>query len=534
MAGARRSSREPGKSDPIAGATMPRWFAALHPLLFAAYAVLFLWTQNLGEADPRQVLVPLLVVVAGAGLLTLILGLILRERRRAAIVATPIVVGLTMYGHAVNVARPLGVPAIAHQVAWTILVLAALVVALRSPDRWIDALDTALDRIGALLVIVTLVVIVPFEVQSLTSRASVERATMPPATTTAAKRDVYWLVFDRYGSDRSLELAYDIDNDLTPWLVDQGFDVLADSHANYIRTVLSMSTTVQMSHLERIAASQGAASRDLAPVIEGLQDPPVARQFKALGYRYLHVGVHHDPTRADRGADVNLNVSLSPVDFVEALYDASAGPAIARRLRLEGGDVARERQFRYNTYGLDAVEGLRDEPGPKFVMGHILLPHPPMVFDRDGSFMDAADTAAMPFIEQYQRQLDFTNRRIREIVSGLLALPEDRRPIIILQADEGPFPGSYGRQRRSSTDWAAGASGDDLEIKFGILNAWYLPGGEDLGLDPSMTAINTFPTLFTRYFGLDYELLPDRVYSSHDWFRPYDLTDVTDRLPSIR
>jgi hypothetical protein len=66
------------------------------------------------------------------------------------------------------------------------------------------------------------------------------------------------------------------------------------------------------------------------------------------------------------------------------------------------------------------------------------------------------------------------------------------------------------------------------------MNAWYLPGGEDLGLYPTMTAINTFPVLFSRYFGIDYPLLPDRVYSSHDWSHPYDLTDITDRLPSLR
>ena len=49
-----------------------------------------------------------------------------------------------------------------------------------------------------------------------------------------------------------------------------------------------------------------------------------------------------------------------------------------------------------------------------------------------------------------------------------------------------------------------------------------------------MTAINTFPMLFSRYFGLDYQLLPDTVYSSHDWLHPYDLTDITERLPSLR
>ena len=91
-------------------------------------------------------------------------------------------------------------------------------------------------------------------------------------------------------------------------------------------------------------------------------------------------------------------------------------------------------------------------------------------------------------------------------------MPEDERPIIILQADEGPWSGRATGDRKSTFDWAD-ASDDELEIKFGILNAWYVPGGEDLGLYPTMTSINTFPLLFNRYFGLDYPLLPDRVFA---------------------
>ena len=129
--------------------------------------------------------------------------------------------------------------------------------------------------------------------------------------------------------------------------------------------------------------------------------------------------------------------------------------------------------------------------------------------------------------------LAFTNRRIREIVEPLLALPEDEQPIIILQADEGPYPPSYTRLKHSDEDWDPQASGEDFEIKYGILNAWHVPG-EDLELDERMTAINTFPTLFSRYFGLDYESRPDRIYASHDWLRPYDLTDITNRMPSLQ
>jgi hypothetical protein len=136
--------------------------------------------------------------------------------------------------------------------------------------------------------------------------------------------------------------------------------------------------------------------------------------------------------------------------------------------------------------------------------------------------------------ELLERQLAYTNTRLKAFISGLQALPEDERPIIILQADEGPWPPSYSTGRKTSVDWAAQATDDELEQKFGIMNAWYLPEGDDLGLDPAMTAINTFPVLFGRYFGIEYPLLPDRIYASGDWYHPYDLTDITDRLPSLR
>ncbi len=497
--------------------------------------MLFLWSQNLGETNPRQVLLPFLGVLLGAALVTIVLCLVFRDRRRGALVTTPLVVGLLMYGHAHHLLESLHVPTFVQQAGWVALVVVAVIAAVRLDDHRIAVIDWALDRIGAILVLVTLVLIIPFQVSAYMNRASIPQVQPAGTTTTAAKRDVYWFIFDRYGSERALQLQYGIDNDLPEWLEAHGFTVLEDSHANYIRTVLSMATTVQMQHLDPIAKAQGSRSEDITTVNEWLQDPPIARQFKALGYNYDHIGSAFDPTRTDRGADVNYTVPSPPGtgDFEDALFDTSALPALLKRLHLPPASD-RVRQYDFSTYALDAVAKLRDEPGPKFVMTHVLLPHPPAVFDLDGSFIDDAEAAKLGGQEMYRRQLAYTNTRIEEILTDLQNLPGERRPIIILQADEGPWPPSYGTGRKTDADWPAGASEKELEQKYGILNAWYMPGGEDLGLDPSMTAINTFPTLFSRYFGLDYELLPDRVYSSSDWYHPYDLTDITDRLPSLR
>ena len=139
---------------------------------------------------------------------------------------------------------------------------------------------------------------------------------------------MYYLVLDRYGSDSALSLRFGVDNDLTPWLSDHGFRVLPDSHANYVKTSMSLASTLNMTHLIDLAARMGADSEDHGPVFRMLQDSAVARQFKALGYHYLHVGSCYGETRTDSAADRNLYVG-GPSDFGATLYDTSALPARA-------------------------------------------------------------------------------------------------------------------------------------------------------------------------------------------------------------
>jgi len=508
----------------------PRWRTALYPVLFAAYPVLFLWSQNLAEAEPGDVLQPLLVVMAAAAVLTIVLGLILRDIRKAALILTPLIVGLLAYGHATRLSRALDLPAFVQQAAWAAAVVAAVVLAFRLSERNLDRLGTALTRIAAILIAITLVQIVPYQLTNASSSSTTTSVEEPAfaTTTDAPKRDVYWFIFDRYGSDRALDLLYGIDNDLTPWLREQGFSVLDDAHPNYVKTSLSVATTNQMTHILDMPGVPGPDENSQAFLTSMIKSSAVAQQFKALGYRYINIGSWWTPSRSSPLADVNLHTP-APDEFTSSLIEASAMPAIVRAAGA-GTVNPRTRHWENNQYGLAAVSGVKDEPGPKYVFTHILLPHPPYVHAQDGHFLTAEEMRGRDGETLFRDQLAYANTRIREIIGGLLALPEDRRPIIILQADEGPETPEYRATRKTTWDWHA-ASTEDLEIKFGILNAWYVPGDRKVGLYPELTSINTFPLLFRDYFGLDYTLREDRVFASEKYNRPYDLVEITDRLP---
>jgi len=498
----------------------------VHPLLVAAYPVLFLYGQNLGELDPSDLVGPLAAVVLAA-LGALIIGAYLvRDGRRAALVVSALAATFLLYGHVAGLLGPLGVRAAILQVGWIVLVGLTVAFAVKAGSDRLAVVTRGLNLVTALLVIVTLVSIVPAELGR-SNRSAAPAATIGGSAGTG--RDIWYLVFDRYGSARSLDLLYEIDDQpFLDRLRDRGFDVVTDSHANYVKTALSMAATLNLDYLDDLAATQDPGSEDHEPIYQRLSDHAVGHFLRDRGYRYAHLGTTYDPTETSVLADLNPRIG-GPSDFVDALFDTSALPAIARRLHIRTMAPARERHYQFSSFQLDALDDLVVEPGPKFVLAHVLLPHPPYTFASDGRFLTDEEDEELTNREGYAQQLTYLQARIEALVERLLARPEAERPIIILQADEGPYPLDFAKNT-IGYDWAT-ATTEDLEIKFGIFNAMYLPGGEAPEVPATLSSVNTFRLIFDAYFGADLPLLPDRSYTSAGKYRPYDLTDITDRLP---
>ena len=121
----------------------------------------------------------------------------------------------------------------------------------------------------------------------------------------------------------------------------------------------------------------------------------------------------------------------------------------------------------------------------------------------------------------YAGQLRYANAQIKGLVQRLLSVPEASRPIVVIQADEGPLLCRSVDCPEVSAEYAA--------VRFGILNALYLPGIEE-PLPDVWTPVNTFRIIFREYFGADLEPLPDRSYTWPDNEHIYDFQDVTDLL----
>ncbi len=102
-----------------------------HPILFAAYFVLFLYSVNLEEVELGDVLPLLAVVGCGTALVLIVAALVVGDARRAALVVTAIVIAFLAYGHVARLLQPLRIGPTLQQAAWLALVALAVLVAWR-------------------------------------------------------------------------------------------------------------------------------------------------------------------------------------------------------------------------------------------------------------------------------------------------------------------------------------------------------------------------------------------------------------------
>lgn len=478
-----------------------------HPILFAAYFVLFLYSVNLDEAEIGDVL-PVLAAVVGTTVLLLVLAAVLvGDARRAGLVLTAATVAFLAYGHAARLLGPLRIGPAMHVAGWLALIAFAIIVAWRG-RRVIGTVTRVLNIAAFALVIVPLASIVPHEVGRLASGdAPTPAPSSGPSSPPAAGPDIYWLIFDRYPSARSGRLAYGIENPIFEDLRDRGFYIADASHANYQRTSASLQATFSAEFLNGRGHADIFGPTDRSGAFSRVQNSNVARFLKSRGYYYVHVGSDFSGTRGSVLADVN-HAFDNRTDFDAAFVDSTALPGILRRTGIGGPHWAR--RHAWTTWEVNLLADLPPYPSPKFVFGHVLLPHTPYIFAADGSFVTEEANRDRPRTTQFTEQLTFTNARLLAIIDHLLAAPAGERPVIIVQADEGPYPIHLEDETRY--DWTT-ATLEEREIKFGILNAWYLPDGRDIGLYPEVSPVNTFRLLFNGYFGTDLPILPDESFT---------------------
>jgi hypothetical protein len=487
-----------------------------HPLLFAILPVLSMFAANPGQRTGREMTDSLIIVVICASLLLLITLAIYRDARKAALAVSVLLLAWWIQVDDGSIGgwlrqQPLVMPlTYAAVLAWCVWLYrrAAPLTALTGFANW-AALGTVLPPL------VTLMVADPQAVQ-----ANVHSQPIV-ASRTSTKPDIYYLVFDRYG-DPSTVAAFGASEHIHDYLAGKGFYVPRESRSNYMKTVLSLASSLNADYLDEVLRGK-EQSADWGPVYQQIFRHRVGAFLRSQGYSYTHLGSWYYPTRENPQATRNVNYYTTIPRAVLRLFDS---PAFSPVQRLSGPwlDDRLQNWHRVRRQIDDVVE-IVPTAGPKFVLLHVLVPHPPYIFDRDGSYVSKDLERKRSFAENYANQVSAANTMIRRMVDTILA-KSPTPPVIIVQGDEGPYPPGTGRE---AFDWRT-ATPTQLLQKTGIMNAYYLPGVDPRALYPTISPVNSFRVVFNSYFGANMPLLPDRTLRQISDLQPFAFDDITTRL----
>jgi hypothetical protein len=463
----------------------------VHPFLLAVYPLLAYYLHNGDELRPDRLLIPLLVCLGGGALLFLLFRFAMRSAQKASLLTSALLFIFFSYGHIHQILSETAFGA-RHRLLLALTAGAGILVfiAVGRSRRSLDAFVQTLNAVSILLVVWVLVGIGKQRLTHPRSvRVSLQRSCVP--ATVDNRPDIYYIILDRYASAETLKDFYDFDN--TPfldYLRSNGFYIAEQSRCNYPATHKSLASSLNMNYLEQLI-SDTAESEEQA-VYSLLDAPLVPRMLKSVGYSYIHIGSWWGATEKSSLADKNVRFGMLDYFSRAFLFQTTALQPFYSDL------LARPFHRKGTLAQFTALSDIAASTRARFVFAHILLPHPPYVFDKDGSTVTRSMASRRSEAENYLNQLQFLNTRLKQLIPAILQR-STRPPLIIIQADEGPYLYKHEKQDKNAS-----------RKRYGILNAMYFPGTVDTdGLYPTISPVNTFRFAFARVFGASCELLPD-------------------------
>lgn len=522
----------------------------IHPLLFVLYPILALYVHNINELEPTVVFAPVLIALTITLFLWLIVSFIFRDSQKAGIFTSCFLLLLFSYGHVVKL---LGEKATAFFTvgrgkylflsSGVVFLLLVYILLKKKIKRSTVYLLTNLFTIVAIF----LFVISIWRIGSYYSTSPPSWQQTPPVKDKEeVKRkisrkekvgpDIYYIIFDRYASAQTLKNYFNYDNsEFLNYLEEKGFYVVKDAFANYPITDLSLASSLNMEFLDELASSMGKDSSDFNPLYGKIINHRVWSYLEKRGYTYIHIGSTWEPSSKNWNADINYEFvhPFSLPSFSMKLFETTMFyPLLSKPIKLWGQELIKPLDYNaisreINLQQLSILTEIPKMGGTKFVFAHVLFPHEPYVFDRDGRIIPTEEAMTGDRKTYYLNQLIYANKLIKTMVEKLLKSTQGKS-IIILQADEGPLTARY-KQNHDLFQWQE-ATVDELRKKLGILNAYYLPGDGKSALYSSITPVNTFRLIFNLYFEDNLPMLPDEIYVMQDKKHPYKYIKVTEKL----
>ncbi|MBL7744213.1 MAG: sulfatase-like hydrolase/transferase [Chitinophagaceae bacterium] len=313
--------------------------------------------------------------------------------------------------------------------------------------------------------------------------------------------DFYFIIADEYAGNTELKDIFLFDNTaFLTLLQQQGFHVIEHSKSNYNYTPYSIASTLNMDYLDLTRTEKQPLLAYTYETIQNNQLLHFLEQHKYRFYNYTHFDFPGQPAQTAETFLPSKTKLITSQTFLSRM-EKEISYHLITTLKWEK-EIRKSVYFTKKNnellYQLTIKAPALKTKEPKFVVTHLMMPHYPYYFDKNGNEFpfEKLTEGNQNNYNNYIEYLQYSNKRLLELIAQILK-NSSSPPVIILMGDHGfrHFKGPV-----------------DTKYYFYNLSTVYLPGQNYSSFSDSLTNVNLIRTVLNSTFRQQLPYLKDTAF----------------------
>jgi hypothetical protein len=473
------------------------------PLLVAAYPILFLYGHNAANLTLGSLVMPLSLSLLAAALAYGLFYLFQRKAASASLSAVAFLLLYYFYGSIYHLLiQPDKFPVYHFILLPLVIALAFYAGYFISKIKAVPAsvVQKILLFASAFLVAYNVVIILPVEWQRVRPKPAADPVASAAKVVDLNKKypDIYYVILDEYERFDIMHTYWHNDD------VDQFAAFLKQDHFFVVTKTRTATINTQIELASRLNLQQYNEKTDVKVTLAALDNNKVMQVVKSYGYTTAALDMSFPNITADYhiNYDPQQVAGMAVDEFRQTFLDDTMFNAFLGYF--QDADLSEIKQRDLLLYTLNQTADLSTLKSPKFVFAHVLLPHMPFIFDKNGNLNPPQDNYDWHY---YLGQYQYTTKLAEQLITKLLANADPNNPpVIIIQSDHG----ARNMQRKSKDNILMDGYLENYPIDYAYdnFNVMYLPGIDPATLSDSMPPIDSMVLVLNHYLNAGVSLGP--------------------------
>ena len=313
------------------------------------------------------------------------------------------------------------------------------------------------------------------------------------------KPDIYFILADEYAGNKELKDLFQFDDSVfLDQLKSLNFHTIPASQSNYNYTPFSVASMLNMNYID--LEGKERTKPNLTYSYELIRDNRLLQFLRFHGYNFYNYSVFDFEGQPARTRETFLpaKTRLITAQTFLSRFDKEIRFNLVSRWKSKKNlkiITYYNKMNNENIYSLTWKLAEQKTKLPKFVYTHLMMPHYPYYFDRDGKeqpfekLLEGNQTSKEAYIEYLQ----YSNKKLMELVEHILRSSASP-PIIVIAGDHG---------FRHFTEPV------DTTYYFLNLVSVHLPSNNYSGFSDSLTGVNLFRAVLNAQYGQQLPFLKD-------------------------